>query len=406
MKVLITEDQLKKIISLVSEKKENFKDLNEQTIEGKGSDPYDYKKVGNKYYYRKNKGGWVLSYGESKVAIAKKFGHSVTNDEEDKKRYYQFFKSKAQSSKFRNWVNKWYPKIAKEFDLDPTGPFDNLTIRMVAGKKVKTENGMKSLGSLFFKEHKKVKFLSDEPGQTLPSLVKTGFKINKENWSSDEGYYVDKCTQEGCAQYTYDMIGDKFGDAWQAYKSFNAYLNVSSSTVKKMEVLFNNINKVGFPSLNEETQNDIAAKNLLISLTPNQNQFKNLELGSVVGLYYPNSSNYDLAFFESAIGKAKDNEGNWVSIKNPYFCTDPSNFEKTKWTLKDIKSDKTFKASPTLKGGKSFVPNTHLGFIGYIDDRGERYVVHNVHKTVYAYPISKMVAGKTLSIIWSGSPVK
>jgi predicted RNA-binding protein with PUA-like domain len=265
---------------------------------------------------------------------------------------------------------------------------------------------MKSLGSLFFKEDKKAKFLSDEPGQTLPSLVKTGFKINKENWSSDEGYYVDKCTQEGCAQYTYDMIGDKFGDAWQAYKSFDAYLNVSSSTVKKMEVLFNNINKVGFPSLNEETQNDIAAKNLLISLTPNQNQFKNLELGSVVGLYYPNSSNYDLAFFESAIGKAKDNEGNWVSIKNPYFCTDPSNFEKTKWTLKDIKSDKTFKASPTLKGGKSFVPNTHLGFIGYIDDRGERYVVHNVHKTVYAYPISKMVAGKTLSIIWSGSPVK
>jgi hypothetical protein len=128
--------------------------------------------------------------------------------------------------------------ILKEFDLDPTGPFDNLTIRMVAGKKVKTENGMKSLGSLFFKEHKKAKFLSDEPGQTLPSLVKTGFKINKENWSSDEGYYVDKCTQEGCAQYTYDMIGDKFGDAWQAYRSFGAYLNVSSSTVKKMEVLF------------------------------------------------------------------------------------------------------------------------------------------------------------------------
>ena len=50
MKVLFTEDQLRKIISLVSEKKENFKDLNEQTIEGKGSDPYDYKKVGNEYY--------------------------------------------------------------------------------------------------------------------------------------------------------------------------------------------------------------------------------------------------------------------------------------------------------------------------------------------------------------------
>jgi len=57
-----------------------------------------------------------------------------------------------------------------------------------------------------------------------------------------------------------------------------------------------------------------------------------------------------------------------------------------------------------LKGGKSFIPNTHLGFIGYIDENGVPYVVHNIHKKVYAFPVDKMKKGKTLAIIWAGNP--
>lgn len=329
--------------------------------------------------------------------------------------YHSFFYNKAQGNKFREWVNKYYPKIAKKYDLDLKGPHDNYTIRKVAAQKVdintkKIQNrilnptGSVNLGTLFFQQNADAYNISSEKGQTLPSLVKTGFKINKESWSPAEGYYVDKCTQEGCAQYTYDMIGDKFGDAWQAYKSFNKYSSVSPDTVSKMENIFNSINKKGFPQLNAETGEDDVSKKLLISLVPSQKQFKNLKLGDVVGLYYPDSSNYDLAFFQSAIGKSRDQDGNWVGLTSPYFCTDPSKCDETKWTLQDIKSDKSFKAGPSLKSGKSFMPNTHLGFIGYIDENGEPYVVHNVHKKVYAFPVSKMIPGVTLSIVWSGSP--
>lgn len=418
MKLILNENQFEKLIKFLSIKNSI---ISEQVIKGKGSDVWDYKKEGNDYYVRKKEnfdGPWAKVTGSVKVSVAKKiFGDEVSSKDKDitkKDDYDSFFKNKNQGNMFRKWVNKWYPKIAKKYDLDLVGPHDNYTIRAVAAEKVKTKNTMQNrilnpkgeanLGTLFFQNNLEAYNLSSEKGKTLPSLVNTGFKINKNRWTPDEGYYVDKCTQEGCAQYTYDMIGDKFGDSWQAYQNFDAYANVSSATVDKMEKIFNSINERGFPELNSEMPEDSISKDLLISLVPNQNQFKNLKLGDVVGLYYPDSSNYDLGFFQSAIGKSRDQNGNWIWLRDPYFCTDPSKCSETKWTTKDIKSDKKFKAGPTLRGGKSFMPNTHLGFIGYIDEDGVPYVVHNVHKTVYAYPVSKMVPGKTLSIVWAGTP--
>lgn len=419
MKFILSESQLKKIISHL--KNDNSVLNEEKIVLGKGGDVWDYKKDGNNYFARKKNnpnGPWIKVKGSPAVSIAKKiFGVEISpsvEDNSEKKLYQSFFKNSQQGNKFRGWVNKWYPNIAKKYDLDLKGPYDNNTIKKVASEVVNVKKTMQNrilnptgkanLGTLFFQQNVDAYSLSSEKGKTLPSLVKTGFKINKQRWSPEEGYYVDKCTQEGCAQYTYDMIGDKFGDAWQAYQSFDSYASVSPSTVNKMEKIFNSINKRGFPQLNAETDEDNVAKNLLISLVPDQNEFKNLKLGDVVGLYYPDSSNYDLAFFQSAIGKSRDQNGNWIGLRPPYFCSDPTKCSETKWTTKDIKSDKTFKANPSLANGKSFMPNTHLGFIGYIDENGEPYVIHNVHKTVYAYPVSKMKPGKTLSIVWAGSP--
>jgi hypothetical protein len=410
MKFILSESEKSHILQLHEFYKKNFvgtsikKNLSEtKEIQGKGTDPYDYKKDGSNYYFRKNGGPWMLSSGNAKVAIARLFGDTL-NYEDRKTNYEKFFSSVNQGNLFRKWTRKFYPNIAKENDLEAYGPFDNNNILKTASQVVRTKDGSKiKLGKLFFKQNKKAKFVSEEPGETLPSLVKTGFHIDKNSFDPDKGYYVNKCTQEGCAQYTYDMIGKKFGDAWQAYQSFDVNAKVDSDTVKKMEQLFNNINKSGSPQINQGTENDTLAKEILFKLIPNQSQFSDLGLGTVVGLYYPDSENFDLAFYQSAIGKFRDASMNWYSLRSPYFCKDSKKCSSTLWKPSDEGSGK-FVAGPTLKGGKSFIPNTHLGFIGYIDENGVPYVVHNIHKKVYAFPVDKMKKGKTLAIIWAGNP--
>lgn len=405
MKYTLTELELlnliKKVVTENYTNKNNLKEAKE--IQGKAGDPYDYKKDGTRYYYRKNDGPWRLASGNAKVSIARLFG-DILDYEDRKTKYEKFFTSVRQGNLFRRYVIKYYPKIAKENELDSFGPFDNDNILKSANQIITLKNGSKiKLGKLFFKQSKKAKYVSDEPGKTLPSLVKTGFHIDTNNFDPDKGYYVNKCTQEGCAQYTYDMIGKKFGDAWQAYQAFDVNAKVDADTVKQMVKLFNDINKSGSPQINQGTANDETAKNILYKLIPDQSKFSDLGLGTVVGLYYPDSENFDLAFFQSAIGKFRDSSMNWYPIRSPYFCKDGSKCSSTLWKVGDEGSG-SFVAGPTLKSGKSFIPNTHLGFIGYVDEHGVPYVIHNIHKKVYAFPVDKMKKGKTLSIIWAGNP--
>lgn len=265
-----------------------------------------------------------------------------------------------------------------------------------------TGNAELAIKKLIFSQAPEQK--SQEPGKTLPSLVSTGFKIDRSSFDNDLGYYVRKCSQTGCAEFTYDMIGNVFGDAWQAYSRFQKYANVTPDLVKKMTDVFNSINKNGMPTLNDKSENDSKAKSIIQSLIPsNQKQFNNLPLGAVVGLFYPASSNFDLAFFQSAVGMSRDNNGNWVQIKSPYFCKQQHKCDDTLWKRNDENKNIMFSPDDILKSGKSFIPNTHIGFIGYIDNKGERYVVHQVHQKVYAYPVSKMTKNG-LAIIWAGTP--
>jgi hypothetical protein len=406
--MILNEEEKNRILSLHNFYKKNYvgtslTPLNEANIvHGKKNDPWEYKEVGNSYFVKKKgdlSNRWIKVSGNAEIEVAKLFGKKIQSD------LYSFFKNETQSDMFRAWIIKNFPNTTKKYNLEPTGPYNDETIKKVANTRVTTKNfDNKKLGYIFFKLNKKATYTSDEPGKTLPSLVKTGFKINENRWEENLGYYVDKCTQTGCAEYTYDMIGQKFGDAWQAYKDFDVYASVDSSLVSKMEALFNSINKKGSPGLNQVTDDDETAKSIIIDLIPNQSKFSSLGLGTVVGLYYPDSSNFDLAFFQSAIGKFRDQNGTYYPLRAPYFCKDPNNCYGTRWKIEDDKTTTQFKAGPTLKSGKSFIPNTHLGFIGYIDEKGEPYVVHSVHKTVYAYPVSKMIPGQTLSIIWAGNP--
>lgn len=315
------------------------------------------------------------------------------------------FKNKIQGNLFRKFVDKYYTNIGIKFKLDLSGPFNSPNIIKSANEIVTSKTyGKIKLSDLFFKLNKEVKLKGTEPGETLPSLLNTGFKIDRSSFENNLGYFVRKCTQKGCAEFTYDMIGNVFGDAWQAYSKFQQYANVTPDLVKKMTYVFNSINKMGMPTLNDVSVNDSKSKNIITSLIPSdQKQFNNLPLGAVVGLYYPDSSNFDLAFFQSAIGMSRDNAGKWVQVKRPYFCKQQDKCDSTLWKQNDENKNINFKPNDTLQGGKSFIPNTHIGFVGYIDSKGERYVVHNVHQSVFAFPVSKMNKN-TLSIMWAGTP--
>jgi hypothetical protein len=198
---LINEDEKSRILNLHNLYKENFigtslKSLlteEDQIILGKGNDDWDYKKSGDNYYARK-KGtdNWILAKGEAKNSIMTSV-FKITPKEEYK--YESFFKNTNEGNEFRKWVNKWYNSIAKQYDLDLTGPYNNTTINKVSNLVVTTKNGNKvKLGKLFFSKND-TSDLSSEPGKTLPSLVKTGFKINRDRWEPDLGYFIDKCTR-------------------------------------------------------------------------------------------------------------------------------------------------------------------------------------------------------------------
>lgn len=254
---------------------------------------------------------------------------------------------------------------------------------------------------------KKLVDTSKTDGKTVKKLQERGFHVNKKGpFEKNKGYRVFSCKEKGCAQFTNNMLDVSLGDAWQAYSKFSAEANVSPAIVNQMTNLFNKMNKQGtIPSLDDDSTFDADAKKIVQQLVPDQSKFQNLPLGTVVGLFYPDSNNYDLAFFQSAIGKSRDNKGNFFNVTGkPYFCKNPKDCSSTVWNEKDLSKNVKFYPGNTLSGGKSFVPNTHLGFIGYIDNSGEPYIVHNVHQGVYAYPVNKL-GGGNLSIIWAGNQI-
>ena len=346
---------------------QNLQDTSGTIIkQGSGKDPYVYAKFGNDYYYGKLSDGdnpnWILATKQSAINA---------------------IKSKIFNEKI---------PVAKTI----TPP----TKKRTTSQQVKTTDKVPV---------KKTKLGSEKVGgaKILKSLKNKGFTVDvKAGFEPNKGYFVSACKEHGCAEFTNNMLNTSLGDAWQAYSKVNAEINVSPSLVQQMTNLFNKMNKSGsIPEIEKITPFDSEAKSIIQQLIPNQSKFKNLPIGTVVGLYFPGSANYDLAFFQSAIGKSRDDKGGLHDvIAKPYFCKNPNNCSSTTWSENDLSKNVKFYPGNTLSSGKSFSPNTHLGFIGYIDSKGTPYVVHSVHQKVFAYPVTKL-GGDGLSIVWSGNAV-
>jgi peptidoglycan hydrolase-like protein with peptidoglycan-binding domain len=211
----------------------------------------------------------------------------------------------------------------------------------------------------------------------------------------------------GCSQYVREKTGAWQGNAWHAYRLKNSYPNkvdgfrtiFTPENQKKMAEIFQKINSQS-SGLNESgiqssnTWGDI--KSLINSAVPDQSSFSQLKLGDVVGIYYPSSQHHGEAFFQGATGLGSNGE---TAHNGPYFRVDLGNGKSRPWEIGDIGKNVKIIPGNGLKQGDRFGFNTHLGFVGAKDPKGEPIIYHSVNGTVNATPLSKM--GGNFKLVWA-----
>lgn len=124
-------------IIITESEKNQIRSLYEQVVQGTGSDPYEYKKEGDKYFARK-KGSpnWIQASGNISNAIATKIFRTTTTTPEtttkttpETKTSSLPFKNSVQGNQFREWVNNTHPDYAKSIGLDIQGSHTNTYIQ-------------------------------------------------------------------------------------------------------------------------------------------------------------------------------------------------------------------------------------------------------------------------------------
>tara|TARA_R110001592_G_scaffold96511_6_gene277147 strand:- start:17957 stop:19138 length:1182 start_codon:yes stop_codon:yes gene_type:complete len=206
---------------------------------------------------------------------------------------------------------------------------------------------------------------------------------------------VYKCTMDGCAAYVSDVLGNVYqGNAWHAHRMgnnvYSAFEKAGTTNNNKITNLFNDINRNPKP-----TEGISDAKNIAKSLVPDQQKFSNLKLNDVVGLFYEPSSMHSTAFFEAMTG-FNEMGGGTKAGDGPFMIKADGSGQ---WTGEDLGKDIKFKPGKTLSKGMVPGLNTHLGFVGAINN-GEPIIFHNIHQQVHATPLSEMNKNGT-AIVWA-----
>lgn len=254
--------------------------------------------------------------------------------------------------------------------LKPTGVLDQLTQNALSLRSGIT----KQFGQKFTGDNTVIKKPVIPPvnkSDTLiskdsnPNFIK---QIQPQKLSTTTSTPIFPAGQDFCAQFINDF-SDKFGyigDAWIAHNNdnlgdrvFSSFTSLSPEQVKGAIDLWTKIDKNGGGVKNGKfTDNVRQFVNKLVPSTPPTK----LNLDDVVGIYYPKSGFHEKAFYEA--GK-------------PYFVDGP----------KDTKIP-----GNTIKSGKGWGMNTHLGIVGAIKN-GVPIIFHNIHGQVYADPVSSLKDG-------------
>ena len=210
---------------------------------------------------------------------------------------------------------------------------------------------------------------------------------------------------DGCSEYVRQKTGKWQGNAWHAYKT-KGYPSISGfkslvankSNLDTMAKIFQKINSqssgISASGINSSgTHGNI--KSLMGDAIPGQSSFEGLNMGDVVGIYYPSSQHHGESFFQGATGMSSD--GTKVT-SGPYFLVD-ENGKTRPWAISDIGKNVNIKPGKSLQQGEHFGFNTHLGFVGAKKPNGEPIIYHNVNGNIMATPLSEM--GGKFSLVWA-----
>ena len=364
MKLQITEEQLKAVIT----------NLSEQVVFGKGSDPWKYKKSGNKYFVaKKSTNSWKEVYGDSKTAVEKVFSKK-NDDDNDVVRVG----TNDQSSKdviISDTTNKNFVK-----KIDP--------------KKLSTNSSV--------------------------ALFKAG--------QPECAQFVNDFS---------DSI-DFVGNAWTAHDNralgslvYSAFDSVNDDMKNKIIDLWTKIDAKGGGVKSGPYRSQVSN---LVSKLVKTSSFSNLKIGDVVGIYYPPSSWHEFAFYNAGIPyfidsdkkseKSTNRKVMCSKTVNPLKCDqgtldlqvklndtcdelsvklkeDGQTGPSTNKAIKVCKSTSGKKAGRTISGGEAWGMNTHIGIVGAIKN-GVPLVFHNIHGQVFSDPPNKLHDGG--KIAWVRRP--
>ena len=355
--------------------------LSEQVVTDHDS-KYDYKKEGDKYFYRKKgektfkkaaTGGNAEEQIKMKVFKEKssttKVNTTTTKSTTPKSKHDLPFKSKEEGDKFRDWMNRWYPKTSKNLQLDRSGSHTNSYIRRawnhkgvdgikgdIYTEKVLSKGGGKSSPKRKGGEKGNI-FVSDSINPLFAEKInfqnlKTGGSTNKICTPNDNE----------CGQFVNDF-SDKFdgvGHAWLSYRYDtklgrtidSKFRGLNKSQQDKAIKLWQQIHKAGGAEKGSNiTRGEVKSfiKGLVGSgLNPD------LKIDDVVGLYNEGSKNHEKAFY----------------------------YGGEKWF-------KDGKPQDSIRMGNGWGMNTHVGIVGAIKD-GVPLIFHNVDGNVISDPASNL----------------
>lgn len=265
--------------------------------------------------------------------------------------------------------------VLKTRSMKPTGYFGKLTraaLQRALGKSKpnitdpkKTNNKKTSTTKKTSSGNSKTKSNTFVSTSTNPSFVKL---ISPKKLNTSSSTAIFPAGQDYCAQFVNDF-SNKFGyigDAWIAHNNdnlgsrvFSSFTNLSSAQVKQAIDLWTKIdNNGGGEQKGPFTNNVKQFVNQLVPSSPSTT----LKLDDIVGIYYPKSGYHEKAFYDA--GK-------------PYFTEGPNG---------------KMVPGKTIKSGKGWGMNTHLGIVGAVKD-GVPIIFHNIHGQVYADPVGNLRDG-------------